>query len=146
MSLLTYLLVWSIFLQVALTFVVLFKMRFVRVRAFKESGIKMSDIAVSPEAWPDYVRKVQNNYINQFEMPVLFYVACALVLIFSVESWLFVILAFVFVISRIVHMLIHTGSNRIKYRFTAFLVGVICVMAQWGYILFIATNAYLISN
>ena len=146
MSLLTYLLVWSVFLQVVLTFAVLFKIRIVRVRAFKEFGIKMSDIAVNPEAWPDYVRKVQNNYINQFEMPVLFYMACSLVLIFSVESWLFVILAYAFVISRVVHMLIHTGSNRIKYRFTAFLVGVIFVMAQWGYIMFIATNAYLISN
>lgn len=146
MSLLTYLLVWSIFLQIILTFVVLFKMRFVRVRAFKESGIKMADIAVTPEAWPDYVRKVQNNYINQFEVPVLFYLACSLVLIFSVESLLFVILAFVFVISRVVHAFIHTGSNRIKYRFSAFFVGVICVMAQWGYIMFIVTNAYLASN
>lgn len=146
MSLLTYLLVWSIFLQVILTFVVLFKMGFARARAFKETGIKMADIAVNSGAWPDDVRKVQNNYANQFELPVLFYLACSLVLIFSVESWLFVILAFVFVISRAVHMFIHTGSNRIKYRFNVFLVGVICVMAQWGYIMFIATNAYLILN
>lgn len=146
MSLLTYLLVWSLFLQVILSFAVLFKMRFVRVRAFKESGIKMQDIAVTPEAWPDYVRKVQNNYINQFEVPVLFYLASSLVLIFSVESLLFVILAYAFVLSRVVHAVIHTGSNRIKYRFTAFLVGVVCVMAQWAYIMFIVTNAYLASN
>ena len=146
MPLTTYLLLWAVFAQVVLTFAVLFKMRFARMRAFKEAGVTLAEIAVAPEAWPADVRKVQNSYGSQFELPVIFYLACVIVLVFSVESWLFVILGWLFVISRIVHMLIHTGSNRIKYRFSAFLFGLFCVMFQWAYIMFVATNAYLISN
>ncbi len=146
MPFITYLLLWSIFAQVILTFTVLIKMRFVRMRAFKEAGVTMDEIAVNHNAWPDSVRKVQNNYINQFELPVLFYLACVMVFVFSVESWIFVVLAWLFVASRVVHMLVHTGKNRVKHRFRAFLFGFFCVMFQWIYIMFIATNAYLYSN
>lgn len=145
MPLITYLLLWSIFLQVVLTFLVLFRMRFARVKAFKEGTVTAADIAVKPESWPEDVRKVQNNYINQFELPVLFYMACAIVLAFSIESWLFVLLAWVFVLSRYVHTYIHLGSNKIKYRFRAFLVGLACVGLQWLHIMFLMTMAWLAS-
>lgn len=143
MPLLTYLLLWSVVLQAFLAIILLLKMRGVRVRAFKETGISYADIAVNHEAWPENVRKVQNNYNNQFELPVLFYLACTLVMVFGIESWFFVIVSAVFVISRYVHMFIHTGSNHVKKRFRAFLVGMVCVIVQLGYILFIATTAYL---
>lgn len=131
------------FAQVVLTVVVLLKMRKARVKAFIDNKMTKEQIAVNHDAWPEEVRKIQNNYTNQFEIPVLFFIACVIVLMFGLEGLPFVLLAWAFVIARIVHMVIHTGSNKIKFRFRAFLASLICVILQWFYIVGIATMAYL---
>lgn len=143
MPLLTLLIIWSMFAQVALTVVVLLKMRKARVKAFIENNMTKEQIAVNHDAWPEEVRKIQNNYANQFEIPVLFFIASVIVLMFGLEGLLFVVLAWAFVIARIVHMVIHTGPNKIKFRFRAFLASLICVVLQWLYIVGMATLAYL---
>lgn len=144
MPLVTYLIVLSLIVQVALTFFVLFKLRAVRYKAFKSGQVKIAEIAINNNAWPEDVRLVQNSYINQFELPVLFYVAVLLVLNLGFELWLFAILCWGFVISRIIHAAIHTGDNHVPRRFKAFLVGFIMVALQWIYILFYATYAFLL--
>lgn len=131
MPLIEKLLLIALLLQVAIPFVVLFRMRFARVRAFKEQQLTMSDIAVNHDAWPVYVRQIQNNYSNQFELPVLFYVACLLAYHAGTIDWVMVILAWIFVLSRWLHMFIHCGSNRISQRFKAFFVGMLCLAAIW---------------
>ena len=142
MPLLTLLLIWAVFLQVCLTLFILFKMRGVRVRAFQEGAVTIEQVAVDHSVWPDYVRKVQNSYISQFELPVLFYLSCILVLIFGMEDWVIIILSWLFVASRFVHFYIHTGTNRIKHRFRAFAAGLACVAIQWIYIMVMFTYTY----
>ncbi len=44
---------------------------------------------------------------------------------------LFVILSWVFVVSRLVHAFIHTTSNRIEVRFTIFLIGAVVLAVMW---------------
>lgn len=144
MPLVTYLIVLSLVVQVGLTFFVLLKMRAVRYKAYKDGLVKISDVAVNNNAWPENVRLVQNSYANQFELPVLFYAAVLLVLNLGFELWLFAILCWGFVISRIVHVAIHTGDNHVPKRFKAFLVGFIMVVLQWVYILFYSTYAFLL--
>ena len=145
MTLVTLLLIWALFLQVLLTVVVLLKMRVVRVKAFKDGLVTMDKIAADHSAWPEDVRQVQNNYANQFEIPVLFFVASLLALTTTGVGWITVIVSWLFVISRWVHMFIHTGSNRIKYRFRAFLFGFICVLILWFIVMVKATQLYLIA-
>jgi hypothetical protein len=44
---------------------------------------------------------------------------------------LFVVLAWLFVLSRLVHAYIHTGTNYVRHRFNAFATGVFILMAMW---------------
>lgn len=143
MTFLTLLLVWALFLQVVLTVLVLLRMRKVRFKAFADGLVTKEQIKVDSSAWPDHVRQVQNSYTSQFELPVLFYVVCILVLMFGLESWAFIGLAWAFVISRAVHMVVHTGSNKIKTRFLSFVAGLFFVTLQWLYVVGISTLAYI---
>jgi len=78
-----------VFAQVALTFVVLIAMATRRRNAFMTGTVKMKDIALGQNAWPDDATKAANNFKNQFETPVLFYTACAFALITkSVDYWM----------------------------------------------------------
>ena len=95
-------------------------------RARREGGVKLGDVAVDNSRWPDEVRKVNNNYNNQFELPVLFHAILPLLLM--LVRWMAAVsLAWVFVASRILHSLIHTGSNIVMQRGLAFVVGFIAI-------------------
>lgn len=132
----TKLLILAMFAQVVLTVFVLVKMRAARVKAKREGKVTLDQIAVSPENWPPEVRKIQNAYANQFELPVLFFAGVLLALQFSLNDWVVVILSWLFVASRWVHALVHTGSNYIPTRFRAFFFGLVVLAILWVYIVF----------
>ena len=59
-----------------------------------------SDIALREPNWPQHALQVGNAFSNQFELPVLFYVLTILAIITRQADLLFVVLAWVFVLSR----------------------------------------------
>jgi hypothetical protein len=120
-----------VFVQVALTFLLLMWMGRARVGSIRAGDVKIRDVALGERNWPMRIQQIANSYHNQFKLPVLFYAIVALALITRKADLVFVVLSWVFVVSRLVHAVIHTTSNRVSQRFTAFLVGVIVLMAMW---------------
>ena len=126
-------LIYPVLAQVLLTFVLMFVMAMKRVRAAQARRYKLRDIAVNTQNYPDDVKKFGNSYINQFELPVLFYLLCVILMIAGPgNSKYYFMLAWVFVASRIVHAFIHITSNNVIRRFYAFLVGAITLISMWG--------------
>jgi hypothetical protein len=121
-----------LFVQVALTFAVLFWMARSRVRAVKHKQVKMVDVALGQLNWPAKVQQISNNYHSQLQLPVLFYVLTALAIVTHKADVLFVVLAWLFVASRLVHSYIHTSTNYVPQRFRAFAAGVFVLMAMWA--------------
>ena len=120
-----------LFVQVALTFVVLFWMGNTRVGALKREEVKVPDIALGQHNWPARVMQIGNNYHNQLQLPVLFYVLVILAWITRKADLLFVVMSWIFVISRVVHAWIHTSTNEIQQRFYAFAVGSLVLLIMW---------------
>jgi hypothetical protein len=104
-----------------------------RFRAVREGRARIEDIALDNTRWPDDVRKLANNYDNQFQLPVLFYAVLPLLIVTQTVDVTAVMLAWAFVAARIVHSLIHTGSNKVIRRFYAFLASFIAVAALWAW-------------
>ena len=73
-----------------------------------------------------------DNFNNQFQVPVLFYVAVGVAHATGQGSALFVQLAWVFVALRLVHALIQWTYNRVVHRFTAYALGALVVWAMWA--------------
>ncbi|MBV8746416.1 MAG: MAPEG family protein [Xanthobacteraceae bacterium] len=121
-----------LFVQVALTFVLLLWTGNTRVGALKRKEVKVSDIALGQGNWPDRVMKIGNNYNNQLQLPVLFYVLVILAWITRKADLLFVVLSWVFVISRIVHAWVHTTTNEMQVRFYAFASGAAVLLIMWA--------------
>jgi hypothetical protein len=125
-------LLYPVFVQVALTFVVLFWMGRVRLRALQNRELKVSDIALGQPAWPARVTQISNTYQNQFELPMLFFALVAFALIHPrTVDIVMIALAWAFVITRLVHAGIYTTTNAIRQRFTAFLIGGIILLSMW---------------
>src|SRR5690606_3190102 len=113
-------LVWPILVQVALALGIGFALAMARVDAVRRGKVKISDIAVDNRAWPERVRKIGNNFANQFEVPVLFYVLSGLAIFLGQDHLPMTVAAWGFVISRYAHMAIHVGGNNVLWRFRAF--------------------------
>jgi hypothetical protein len=120
-----------VFLQVALTFGLLLLMGSKRLPAVQSGEVTLKDIALSSDAWPDHIRQVANSYANQFELPVLFYMAVTMALATGKADGAAVWLAWGFVLSRFVHAYIHITSNHVRQRFYAFAVGLALLAALW---------------
>jgi hypothetical protein len=120
-----------VFVQVGLTFFLMLWMGSVRTRALKRGEVKMRDIALGQPAWNEHGTKLGNAFRNQFELPVLFYVLVVLAIIARKADLLFVIMSWVFVLTRLVHAAIHTGSNYVPNRFYAYLAGFVVLLAMW---------------
>lgn len=129
--------IYPLLAQVALTFCLMFIMAVSRVKAAQARRYKLRDIAVNSANYPDDVRKSGNSYVNQFELPVLFYLICIVLIIAGPgNNKFYLMLAWAFVASRIVHAFIHVTSNNVIRRFYAFLAGAIILIAMWGLLAF----------
>ncbi len=122
-----------VFIQVLLTFFVIVWVGRTRRQSLAQSRTAIDDpaLALGQHHWSDAATQAANNFKNQFEMPVLLYVGVAFALILRKTDFVLVALAWAFVLSRIVHALIHLGPNNVRWRSLAYTVGVICLLAFW---------------
>lgn len=125
------LMILPVFAQVLLTLGVMSVMGARRRTALQTKATRMKDIALGQDAWPEDAMKAANNYKNLFEMPVLFFAACAFAMITKSVDVTLLALAFLFVAARIVHSTIHLGTNPVMPRAYAFFFSVLIVLAMW---------------
>jgi len=116
--------------QVALTFAIGFWMASKRVAAVRSRKVHPRDIALREPNWPQHLMQLQNAFLNQFEMPILFYLLTVLALFTRTADLWFVVPAWIFVALRLAHAYVHVTSNRVPRRAIFFLAGaaVLCVM------------------
>jgi hypothetical protein len=123
----------AVFVQVLLTLGLLVFLGRVRGAALRRGDVKIKDIALSDEAWDARSRQVANCYRNQFEVPVLFYAVVAFAMITRKADLIFVVLAWLYVLARLVHAYIHTSSNHVPTRARVFFLSTIILLVMWIY-------------
>lgn len=141
-------LIYPMFAQFLLTFLVLLIMFGTRVRAVREGRLQAKYFKTYPETMqpPDDVVKTQRHYANLFENPVLFYAGCLAAAILPVYGFAIQFWAWLFVAARAVHAFIHLGDNKIYPRMGAFGLGWASLLGLWLTIIlklaYLTTSAY----
>jgi hypothetical protein len=120
-----------VFVQVGLTFVLLLLMARERTGALRRGEIRAEDIALRQPNWPKRTTQYANAFSNQLELPVLFYLLIVFILITKTPDVLLLILAWVFVLTRIVHAYIHTTSNIVRQRGAIYGIGALVLIIMW---------------
>jgi hypothetical protein len=121
-----------LFAEAVLTFVLLFWTGGARFAAVRRGDVRPRDVALREPNWPKQETKIANAYHNQLELPVLLYVLTILAVMTRHADFLFVVLAWVFVLLRLVHVAIHLTSNHLGQRFAAFAAGAVVLAVMWG--------------
>jgi hypothetical protein len=119
-----------LFVEVLLTFGLLFWLVPLRGADFR-GGVRESDIALGEPNWSRRAQQVANCFDNQLQLPVLFYVLAILSIITHHADIIFLVLAWIFVLSRLGHAYVHTTSNKVSLRGAIFGIGGVTLFIAW---------------
>ena len=72
-----------------------------------------------------------DNYHNQFESPLLFYIAILLALTLLIQDYAIVALSWTYVGLRYIHSFIHITYNLVLHRFAVFVLSSVALFALW---------------
>jgi hypothetical protein len=120
-----------LFIEVLLTFGVMFGMMYLRTSTLQRGETRFEDIALREPNWPVRANQFAFSFANQFELPVLFYVLTLLVVIRHNADLLFVVLAWLFVVLRWMHALVHVTNNNVRIRGGFYGIGAIILVIMW---------------
>ena len=120
-----------LFVQVLLTFGLLFWLAALRVSALRSGVVRGRDVALREPNWPHRHMQVQCAFQNQLELLVLFYLLTILAVITRSADLVFVVLAWVFVLARLAHAYVHVTDNDLGRRGQVFAIGALSLLIMW---------------
>jgi hypothetical protein len=120
-----------LFVEVILTLVLWSWMAVLRTRDFNSGAVQPDNIALREPNWPKRTTQLANAFANQFELPVLFYVLTILEYVTHLAGIVFVVLAWVFVIFRLLHAYVHVTSNVVRLRGALYGVAAFVLIIMW---------------
>jgi hypothetical protein len=80
---------------------------------------------------PEWVERPARTFMNLLEVPVLFYVACLMMLATNACDAAQVALAWTFVGTRVLHAIIYMAWNYVPARFAAYVIGCVTLGVIW---------------
>jgi hypothetical protein len=122
-----------VFVLVLMTFALLVMTGRSRLADLRERRLRISDIALGQNVWPDKTAQVGNAFNNQFQLPLLFYVLVIFALMTGKQDYVFIVAEWLFVLLRLVHAAIHVTSNNVVWRFQAYVAGAVVLMLMWAW-------------
>ena len=102
-----------------------------RVRAVRNKEISAGYFKDYQGQVPQELKIIANHFENQFQVPVVFFITCVGVVLSSEPSLWTLILAYAFVLSRLLHSYFHLGRNKLPQRASAYFLGLIFVLLMW---------------
>jgi len=125
-----------LFVEVILTFVLMLLMGALRGGDFRSGAVKSADVGLREPNWPKRTAQAANSFANQFELPVLFYVLTILEWVTRHAGYVFVTLAWVFVVCRVLQAYVHVTSNIVRQRGILYGVAALALAINWTIYIF----------
>ncbi len=115
-----------------LVFLLWLRLGFVRISAGRRGVIspEYMRLGLGP-APPDAIVGIHHHFSNLFEVPVLFYIACISLFVLRAVDSVAISLAWLFVLTRLIHTLIVLRTNRPRQRVGPFVLSCFAVWGLW---------------
>ena len=130
------------FAMVTLTFIVGITMRLRRDQVVREGFNWRYYKTYEGEKPPRHSLQADQHFVNLFEVPILFYVACLSILSISdsVDNITFA-LAWIYVLGRFVHARISLTNNRLLWRARVYVFSGLILYSMWIWIVYIVIKS-----
>lgn len=119
--------------SMALTFAVGFTMVRLRFLAVARGEVPLRYFLLNRGGRvPEYLARVEQNYENQLELPILFYALVLMLYTTGSVDPIQLSLAWAFIAARVAHAAVHITVNRLRLRMILFLGGALILLASGG--------------
>lgn len=122
---------WPMVALAGLTAAVWVLMYIRRISEMRSARIDPQSLATSDKALLLKNVTAADNLRNLFEVPILFYAICLCLAITGTVTPLQLTLAWLFVVLRGLHTLIHVTYNRVIHRFAIYVASTVCLFVMW---------------
>ena len=107
--------------MIALVLAVWVRLYIDRISELRSHRIPLQDISTARQMAERLTNtNAADNFKNLFEMPVLFYVFCLTIFVTQSVTLMFVGCAWLYVLLRVVHSVIHCTYNNVLHRFIVY--------------------------
>lgn len=120
---------YPVFAMLALTLLVAIRLGYARYTAVSRKEIDGRYYVAYLGEEPEHLRVISRHFSNLLETPPLFYVACLIAFITGQQGLPVIALAWAYVGLRLVHTVIHLGSNVVLLRFRVFVLSLLVLTA-----------------
>lgn len=132
---------YPMFASVLLAFIVLYTLARQRIGELKRNRINPQAVDTRQHSQEIFkaATAASDNLQNQFETPILFYLAILVCMSLMIQDVVIVVLAWGYVVLRYLHSFIHLTYNAVKHRFIAFVFSVVLLFSIWvrlGWVVF----------
>jgi hypothetical protein len=125
-------LVYPMFAMVVLSAVVLVILFRGRVSAVKAGRVSAQYFRLyQGEVEPEASAKASRHFSNLFEAPTLFYAGCLVAMLAGDTGPSLVVIAWLYVATRLAHAYVHLGGNRLRKRMRVYFVSWFVLLALW---------------
>jgi hypothetical protein len=130
-------------MQILLTFLVMFFMFSKRVTLLRSRKVHLSELATRNSVKSDIgsASSTSDNFMNLFEMPVLFYFLTLALFATKFADQTYLVLLSLYVLCRYIHSYVHCTFNHVMKRFHAFGASVAILL-----IIFLRFSAQIIGS
>ncbi|MEX2129084.1 MAG: MAPEG family protein [Xanthobacteraceae bacterium] len=118
---------WPLLAQIVWTFSLYAWLTFARHQAVGRGEADYTSFEFNREE-PPAVARIRLNLANQFELPVIFYAAVALLVALDQVQAIDVIAGWIFVIGRVIHTGVQTLTDNVPLRGRVFLINFMAVV------------------
>lgn len=120
-----------VFAMMGLTALVWLRMYWLRIGAWRRGRLSSAYMRTAQGTPPpEQVVAASRHFSNLFEVPVLFYVTCLLLAVLARVDGVFLAMAWLFVLCRVVHAAIHLTYNNPYHRFASYVAGCVVLGAM----------------
>ena len=124
------LILWPIVIMALVTLFVYIPMSRSRVAAVKSGKAKARDFKLIQNE-PEESLQFSNVLRNQYETPILFYAVCLAAYVSENTGSFLIVLAWVYAISKTIHVYVHATSNNLRIRRPMFMVAYGVLIVMW---------------
>jgi len=117
--------------MVVLTLLVAIRLLYFAINSTLTGKVHIKQFRIYDGVFPKHFQSARQHYKNMFEIPILFYILCILLIINNNYTQFDVIVAWGFVLFRVLHSLARIPNRDVNLRFGLFLGGFIMLVIGW---------------
>ena len=120
--------------MVFLNLFLIFRLLYLATRYVQSRDVRLSQFRIYEGEFPDRLRSARQQYQNMFEIPILFYLLCLLHIFFNNYTQIDILLAWGFVIFRVLHFFIRIQNQKnvnIMPRTIVFVISLVFLTIAW---------------